>query len=55
MQEEISFLEEPCLPRHLADHRVGTGAIPTMNTPVAQFAVPRTLLGVAIGAIFFSK
>ena len=29
------------------------GAIPTVNTLVAQFAVPRRLLGVAVGAIFF--
>lgn len=31
----------------------GLGAIPTINTLVAQFAVPRRLLGVAVGAIFF--
>ena len=31
----------------------GLGVIPTVNTLVAQFAVPRRLLGVAIGAIFF--
>jgi len=31
----------------------GLGAIPTMNTLVAQFAVPKRLLGVAVGAIFF--
>ncbi len=31
----------------------GLGAIPTVNTLVAQFAVPRRLLGVAVGAIFF--
>ncbi|MCB8926024.1 MAG: hypothetical protein H6652_10420 [Ardenticatenaceae bacterium] len=27
--------------------------MPTVNTLVAQFAVPRRLLGVAVGAIFF--
>lgn len=32
---------------------LGLGTIPTLNTLVAQFAVPRRLLGVAIGAIFF--
>ena len=31
----------------------GLGAVPTVNTLVAQFAVPRRLLGVAVGAIFF--
>jgi MFS family permease len=31
----------------------GLGAIPTINTLVAQFAVPKRLLGVAVGAIFF--
>lgn len=31
----------------------GLGAIPTVNTLVAQFAVPKRLLGVAVGAIFF--
>ena len=31
----------------------GFGTIPTITTLVAQFAVPRRLLGVAIGAIFF--
>lgn len=31
----------------------GLGAIPTVNTLVAQFAVPRRLLGIAVGAIFF--
>jgi MFS family permease len=31
----------------------GLGAIPTMNTLVAQFAVPKRLLGVAVGAMFF--
>lgn len=29
------------------------GVMPTVNTLVAQFAVPKRLLGVAIGAIFF--
>ena len=32
---------------------LGTGAIPTVNTLVVQFAVPRRLLGIAIAAIFF--
>ncbi len=32
---------------------LGLGALPTVNTLVAQFAVPRRLLGVAVGAIFF--
>ena len=31
----------------------GLGAIPTINTLVAQVAVPKRLLGVAVGAIFF--
>lgn len=31
----------------------GLGSIPTVNTLVAQFSVPRRLLGVAVGAIFF--
>lgn len=31
----------------------GNGVMPTINTLVAQFAVPRHLLGVAVGAIFF--
>ncbi len=31
----------------------GLGVVPTVNTLVAQFAVPRRLLGVAVGAIFF--
>ena len=30
------------------------GAIPTLNTLVVQYAVPKRLLGVALGAIFFS-
>jgi MFS family permease len=32
---------------------LGIGAIPTMNTLVAQFAVPKRLLGVSVGAMFF--
>lgn len=32
---------------------LGLGAIGTLNTLVAQFAVPKRLLGVAVGAIFF--
>jgi MFS family permease len=32
---------------------LGLGTIPTINTLVAQFAVPNRLLGVAVGAIFF--
>ncbi|MEJ5200039.1 MAG: hypothetical protein WHX53_14045, partial [Anaerolineae bacterium] len=32
---------------------LGLGTIPTINTLVAQFAVPRRLLGVAVGAIYF--
>jgi MFS family permease len=32
---------------------LGIGAIPTMNTLVAQFAVPKRLLGVAVAAMFF--
>ena len=31
----------------------GLGTIPTVNTLVAQFAVPKRLLGVAVSAIFF--
>lgn len=31
----------------------GNGVMPTTNTLVAQFAVPKRLLGVAVGAIFF--
>jgi MFS family permease len=31
----------------------GLGAIPTLNTLVVQFAMPKRLLGVAVGAIFF--
>jgi MFS family permease len=33
---------------------LGLGAIPTVNTLVVQYAVPKRLLGVAMGAIFFS-
>jgi MFS family permease len=33
---------------------LGLGAIPTVNTLVVQYAVPKRLLGVALGAIFFS-
>ena len=32
---------------------LGTGSIGTITTLVAQFAVPKRLLGVAVGAIFF--
>ena len=32
---------------------VSLGMLPTINTVVAQFAVPKNLLGVAVGAIFF--
>jgi MFS family permease len=32
---------------------ISLGMLPTINTVVAQFAVPRELLGVAVGAIFF--
>ncbi len=32
---------------------LGLGTIPTINTLVAQFAVPKRLLGVAVGAIYF--
>jgi len=31
----------------------GLGAIPTINTLVAQFAVPKRLLGVSVGTMFF--
>ena len=31
----------------------GMGAIPTIHTLVAQFSVPKRLLGVAVGAMFF--
>ena len=30
------------------------GAIPTLNTLVAQYAVPKRLLGVVMGALYFS-
>jgi hypothetical protein len=30
------------------------GAIPTLNTLVAQYSVPQRLLGVAMGALYFS-
>ena len=33
---------------------LGLGVIPTINTLVAQFAVPKRLLGAAVGAIFAS-
>jgi MFS family permease len=33
---------------------LGLGAIPTINTLVAQWAVPKRLLGASMGAIFFS-
>ncbi len=33
---------------------IGLGAIPTINTMVVQNAVPKRLLGVAMGAIFFA-
>lgn len=32
---------------------IGLGILPTVNAVVAQFAVPKDLLGVAVGAIFF--
>ncbi len=32
---------------------IGLGMLPTINSVVAQFAVPKNLLGVAVGAIFF--
>ncbi len=32
---------------------IGIGIIPTVSTLVGQFAVPRRLLGVAVGAIYF--
>jgi MFS family permease len=31
---------------------IGLGAIPTINTLISQFAVPKNLLGMAVGAIF---
>ena len=33
---------------------IGMGTIPTLNTLVAQYAVPKRLLGVAMGALYFS-
>jgi MFS family permease len=33
---------------------LGMGAIPTLNTLVAQYAVPKRLLGVVMGALYFS-
>jgi MFS family permease len=33
---------------------LGLGVIPTINTLVVQYAVPKKMLGVAMGAIFFS-
>jgi MFS family permease len=33
---------------------MGMGAIPTLNTLVAQYAVPQRLLGVVMGALYFS-
>ncbi len=33
---------------------LGLGAVPTVNTLVVQYAVPKRLLGVSLGAIFFS-
>ena len=32
---------------------ISLGMLPTINAVVAQFAVPKELLGVAVGAIFF--
>jgi MFS transporter, DHA2 family, methylenomycin A resistance protein len=32
---------------------LGLGAIPTINTLVVQFALPKRLMGIAVGAIFF--
>ncbi len=32
---------------------LGLGAIPTINTLVVQYALPKRLMGIAIGAIFF--
>jgi hypothetical protein len=32
---------------------LGLGAVPTLNTLVAQFSVPKRLLGIAVGAMFF--
>jgi MFS family permease len=33
---------------------MGMGTIPTLNTLVAQYAVPRRLIGVVMGALYFS-
>ncbi len=33
---------------------IGMGSIPTLNTLVAQYALPKRLLGVAMGALYFS-
>jgi len=33
---------------------LGLGAIPTVNTLVVQYAVPKRLMGASMGAIFFS-
>ncbi|HTY63672.1 MAG TPA: MFS transporter [Acidobacteriota bacterium] len=33
---------------------LGMGSIPTLNTLVAQYAVPKRLLGVAMGTLYFS-
>jgi hypothetical protein len=33
---------------------IGIGSIPTLNTLVAQYAVPKRLLGVATGMLYFS-
>jgi MFS family permease len=33
---------------------IGMGAIPTLNALVAQYSVPKRLLGVAMGALYFS-
>jgi hypothetical protein len=33
---------------------LGLGAIPTINTLVVQFAAPKRLLGIVVGAVFFS-
>lgn len=32
---------------------IGLGSLPTLNTLVAQYAVPKQLLGMAVGAVFF--
>jgi MFS family permease len=33
---------------------IGMGSIPTLNTLVAQYAIPKRLLGVAMGALYFT-